>query len=459
MAAEDFKNIDTRTGFRVLDKDRAIIERGKMESYFGRGKEDIIEFSIFDASDNQLPQGDSGQLTRHIPLSAQNITEYFLIKDNGKDGGVEYFIDVEKVIREAGYEQGLFKVQYQLLNNRVGRHNTEKLWIHEISPSRTEMRLVPVTDTEGVVEAELFKRYDGFLKNKKFRDDVIYLIDDFIDTIKVEDIVRRFVNKFGNDYVKSILTEFKLDSFDDFIRRIVNQLKEAVKYYTEGKYFDPTDKINYGKPNPNADDIFLDVDRLLKNILKLSCDITNIKLPIRNLQDETYTSMVIDDSVDIKEEIKKIKGDATYVPAANNEDTSSDDTSDPVDDDPIDTNPITKLVVTPAQVGEGSKRGGKFRLDVDSSSKGTITIEYQDKNKNWIRANTSTFNAGQSQVAFTYDAEKILIKDFPKPTPSPKPIPRGDGYTTPRGGGGGGGTRIDDGLEEFRLPNEFQQMR
>ena len=77
---------------------------------------------------------------------------------------------------------------------------------------------------------------------------------------------------------------------------------------------------------------------------------------------------------------------ATYVPGTNNEDTSSDDTSDPNDDDPIDTNPITKLVVTPTQVGEGSKRGGKFTLDVDSSSKGTITIEYQDKNKNWIKA-------------------------------------------------------------------------
>ena len=45
-----------------------LLNVGKMESYFGRGKEDIIEFSIFD-SDNQLPQGDSGQLTRHIPLS------------------------------------------------------------------------------------------------------------------------------------------------------------------------------------------------------------------------------------------------------------------------------------------------------------------------------------------------------------------------------------------------------
>ena len=29
MAVKDFKNIDTRTAFRVLEKDRAIIERGK----------------------------------------------------------------------------------------------------------------------------------------------------------------------------------------------------------------------------------------------------------------------------------------------------------------------------------------------------------------------------------------------------------------------------------------------
>ena len=51
--------------------------------------------------DNQLPQGQSGELTRHISLNRLNINEYFLVKDNGKDGGVEYFIDVEKIIREA----------------------------------------------------------------------------------------------------------------------------------------------------------------------------------------------------------------------------------------------------------------------------------------------------------------------------------------------------------------------
>ena len=72
------------------------------ESNFGKGKEDIIEFTIYDASDNQLPQGESGELTRHISINIQNINEYFLSKDAG-DGVDEYFIDVEKLLKEAGY--------------------------------------------------------------------------------------------------------------------------------------------------------------------------------------------------------------------------------------------------------------------------------------------------------------------------------------------------------------------
>ena len=47
MAVEDFKNIDTRTGLRLLGKDLEIIQRGMRESNFGKGKEDIIEFTIY----------------------------------------------------------------------------------------------------------------------------------------------------------------------------------------------------------------------------------------------------------------------------------------------------------------------------------------------------------------------------------------------------------------------------
>ena len=479
MAAEDFKNIDTRTGFRILDKDRAIIERGKMESYFGRGKEDFIEFSIFDASDNQLPQGESGELTRHISLNRLNINEYFLVKDNGKDGGVEYFIDVEKIIREAGYEQGLFKIQYQLLNNRVGRYNTEKMFIHEIAPSRTEIRLVPVTDTDGKVDEELFKRYDGFTKGKTFRDDVIYLYDTFIDTIKVEEIITRFLNKYGAPYRDLILKEFKVTSFEGLIKRIVDKLKQAMQYFTEGKYFDPADQINYGKPNPNSDDTFLDVNELLKNILKITCDITDIELPKRNLQDETYLSMVMDDSVDVREEINTIRGDATFEPTVTI-DEEDEEIDDDVRDDSVDDSDsgdtLTFLTVTPSQVDSGKKQGGTFTVDVNSSSRGAISISYNDGN-GWISADRNSFNTGQTKVRFTYNStgggividddiiirEDEIVRDGLDDSFNPISIGPGnndqDGFNPFTGGGGrgggGGGARIQfDEQDGFMNPRE-----
>ena len=490
MAQEDFKNIDTRTGFRILDKDRAIIERGKMSSFFGRGQEDIIEFVIFDANDNQLPQGDSGELTRHISINVQNINEYFLSKDNGKDGGEEYFIDVEKLLREAGYEQGLFKVQFQLLNNRIGRHNTEKMYIHEIAPSRTEVRLVPVTNPDGTVDEDLFNRYNSFVQGKTFRDDIIYLVEEFLSQFNVQDIVTRFLNKFGADYRNLILQEFNVDSFDGLIKRIVDQVKEAIRYYVEGKYFDPSDKINYGRPRPNTDDVVLDVGDILKRILELSCNITNKELPIRNAQDETYVKRVLDESIDVKELIETIKGDSTYE-GGNPTTTPTEETQDSptgggtdsptgggVPHDTLDNPGPTEeeeevpsssyLRISPTQVGNGSSIGGTFNVSVDTSHSGQIRVEYND-GYGWITANRQRFGPGTTPITFTYNPEYIM-EDFVDDSYgedgdkiydgnlSPGLPINNTGNITPSGGGGGGGQRMEDGLEEFRNPYDFEQL-
>ena len=58
----------------------------------------------------------------------------------------EYFIDAERLLKEAGYTNGIFKTQITLINKRAGSEKTlDKLWISEISPSRTEIRLFPNT--------------------------------------------------------------------------------------------------------------------------------------------------------------------------------------------------------------------------------------------------------------------------------------------------------------------------
>ena len=424
MAVEDFKNIDTRTGLRLLGKDLEIIQRGMRESNFGKGKEDIIEFTIYDASDNQLPQGESGELTRHISINIQNINEYFLSKDAG-DGVEEYFIDVEKLLKEAGYNLGLFKVQFQLLNNRVGRHNTEKLYIHEIAPSRTEVRLVPVTKADGTVEDELFRRYDGFAKGKGFRDDVIYHIDEFLESIKVEDIVRSFINKHSKEYQLQILKEFKLTSIEQLMIRVTKTVKEAINHYVKGNYYDPTDQINYGKPRTEAevDEIFLDINELLANILRIACDVIDLYLPKRNIQDETYTTMILDPSVDVREIIKDLKGDTTFesVETESTESYEEEDFEEDVEDieDEIlneDTSdPQSFLTVSPGQLSTGIKQGGRVQLNVNSSSPVTVTVEFESGGTDWIKSKQSTLATGNQTYEFAYQQVKDLVRDLPIP--------------------------------------------
>ena len=63
---------------------------------------------------------------------------------------------------------------------------------------------------------------------------------------------------------------------------------------------------------------------------------------------------------------------------------------------------LTFLTVTPSQVDSGKKQGGTFTVNVNSSSRGVVSISYNDGN-GWIRLpNRNSFNTGQTKVRFTY---------------------------------------------------------
>jgi hypothetical protein len=78
MAIKTFKEILDNKGYRIDSNDRKIFENGDIQSFFGLGQNDSIEVIIYDINDNQLPQKD-GNLVRYIPLTTDNIKDYFLI--------------------------------------------------------------------------------------------------------------------------------------------------------------------------------------------------------------------------------------------------------------------------------------------------------------------------------------------------------------------------------------------
>ena len=184
-----------------------------MPSFFGRGVTDTIEFILYDNGDNQLPQGDEGKLVRYINISEiDNIRNYLMIARGATSNqSPEYFVDVEKLINEAGYKNGLFRTQITLLNKRVGsEHFQNKVWIHEISPSRTEVRVLPLKVENELLEKDLKDRYRILLENGEFKDDVLNRLDGFIDSIDANNVIKKVRALYGQDWIDNLKKNLKL---------------------------------------------------------------------------------------------------------------------------------------------------------------------------------------------------------------------------------------------------------
>lgn len=259
MAIKDFKNIEERKGYLVEDEDRKIFETEISKSNFGLGCGDMIEFILYDSNDNQLPQGEDGKLVRYITTDSDDYKSYFLnVPTNPytkkSNDASNYVVDLERLIKDSGYNNGIFKTQITFLNKRVGSESeNDKLWVHEISPSRTEIRLLPLKGYSS--EEDLEKRYSVFTNESTFRDDIIYNIQEYIDNVSVDKIKSYILSSKGTQaegkkYVDLIKKEFKIDNFDSFLLKIRQKWIETLKFYVDGRDW-KVGSLTYGKPLGN----------------------------------------------------------------------------------------------------------------------------------------------------------------------------------------------------------------
>jgi hypothetical protein len=268
MAIRFFKEVVDSKGYRIDSKDREIFEREDLQSFFGLSDSDAIEFILYDANDNQLPQSNYG-MARYIPLTTKNIGDYFLIAEGTLFQAFyfpnEYFIDIERLIKEAGYDNGIFKTQVTLINKRVGSDSKyDKLWISEISPSRTEVRLLPLKRKE-TINTELFERYGIFLKDGEFREDTIAYAINFIEQINPSLISSFIKSKYGTEWFDKMRAEFKIQTFETFVTNVHNKFMQSALYEFTNRISDLRD-LNYGKPKQSKPKL-----QLSKTTIKDTC--------------------------------------------------------------------------------------------------------------------------------------------------------------------------------------------
>lgn len=301
MAIQNFKNIVDSKAYRVDSKDREIFETGDLQSFFGLSDSDSIEFIIYDANDNQLPQSNYG-LVRYVPLTTQNIRDYFLIAD----GTVfqrfnfpnEYFIDVERLLKEAGYNNGIFKTQITLISNRIGSNSKyDKLWISEISPSRTEIRLLPLKRKE-TENTDLFQRFGVMIHDGEFRDDTIYYAIEFIEKINPTQISIYIKEKYSENWFNKLNAEYKIKGFETFTTIVYTKFMQSALYEFTNRISDIRN-LEYGNPKPTKPPLQLSKDTIQNTCYKLLIKAIDFYLLTPTFSENSTYDTQTDDSMDI----------------------------------------------------------------------------------------------------------------------------------------------------------------
>ena len=126
-------------------------------------------------------------------IKGEEISEYLIRSENVVDkiiDGGGFLIDVKRLIKEAGYNTGIFRVQLNFVNDRIGSAVAkDKMWIQEISPSRLELRLLPFDNFDETnpididVKIDLNQSYNSFIQGKFSGDEVYSEIDEIIKII------------------------------------------------------------------------------------------------------------------------------------------------------------------------------------------------------------------------------------------------------------------------------------
>lgn len=277
MSIKKYTNLDlinnnsTNEGKFIDDKDLFILSKNEIEkSDFGMGKYDVMEVSVYDINNNLLPQKSGNNVAYIKKGDIQN----YLYNITNKGGQKELAINIEKLLNDLGFTNGILKVNINFVKKKVGSENElTRVWIQEVSPSREEIRILPLKTKDSNINLITNTEFKNL---KSLNKDFIYYKTSILDSLNsfentfLTKIDSYLETKFGKDFFTILKKDFGLNKFDNFRTKIFQDFKVSVEYYLNNKYYN-IGESNFGKPDEVRFDNF-DVygyDMMLSEIQKI----------------------------------------------------------------------------------------------------------------------------------------------------------------------------------------------
>lgn len=246
----NFENINNKTdntGQFLESKDLFIVSKNEIQiSEFGNTPYDVMEVSVYDINNNLLPQK-SGNNIAYVKSTDIKNYMYNITNNLGKR---EVAIDVEKLLSDLGFTNGILKINLNFVRNRVGNENElQRVWIQEISPSREEIRIIPLkTKDENInnINKNQFKNLKSLTKDFAFyKKSILDTVDSF-DNSFLSKVDNYLISQYGKDYINVLKKDFGVMDFEGYKKRIIQNFKDGVRYFLTNKGYKPGD-TDFGK--------------------------------------------------------------------------------------------------------------------------------------------------------------------------------------------------------------------
>jgi hypothetical protein len=246
----NFEQIDSRKenkGDFLLKDDLLIVSKTEIEEAdFGDCKHDVMEVSIYDVNNLLLPNKTGNNVAYIKPNDIKNYM-YDIVNAGGQK---ELAINVEKLLNDLGFTNGILKININFVRNKIGTDNElTRVWVQEISPSREEVRILPLkTKDDGVntITKSEFKNIHNLSKDfKYYKKNILDALDKF-EAGSLSVIDDSLVAKFGNDFRDVLRKDFGLRDLDTFHKKIFENFRDSIKNWVNNKYYDVS-QSTFGK--------------------------------------------------------------------------------------------------------------------------------------------------------------------------------------------------------------------
>jgi hypothetical protein len=176
--------LNTTQVSRYTTDDLRLITSQKIKKSFGVSK-DYIEYYVYDIGNNLLDSDynyqkyklpvDSALTSPVTPTPNVNNTtvtgaEVGTTSNLTINGATYPIIEIDPVqdLQDLGYSSGEFKVQYNVFKNQISNFAASDLFIKEISPDRTELRVASVNLTDSQIESGSLNLINTYLSSSVF---------------------------------------------------------------------------------------------------------------------------------------------------------------------------------------------------------------------------------------------------------------------------------------------------